>query len=233
MQSNSFTCSVRAITLIAAVVLARAAIADWPMARGGPALLGVAAGRLPDQPVLLWTYSTGGPVKSSPAIVNGRVFIGSNDTNVHAIELSSGKRLWTAPTGDSVESSPLVLNGLVYVGSSDGFLYAFNATNGQRVWRYQTEDKILGSPNWFVNAGRTNVIVGSYDYKLHCLDAVTGRSNWVYESGNYINGSPAVAEGQTVFGGCDALLHVISLADGHIVQERRNERRAAAADLHW
>jgi len=26
---------------------------------------------------------------------------------------------------------------------------------------------------------------------------------------------------------------VISLADGHIVQERRNERRAAAADLHW
>ena len=26
---------------------------------------------------------------------------------------------------------------------------------------------------------------------------------------------------------------VISLADGHIVQERRNERRAPAADLKW
>ena len=46
-----------------------------------------------------------------------------------------------------------------------------------------------------------------------------GRSNWVYETGNYINGSPAVADGRTVFGGCDGLLHVISLADGKQVKE--------------
>ena len=46
----------------------------------------------------------------------------------------------------------------------------------------------------------------------------TGRSNWVYETGNYINGSPAVADGQTAFGGCDGLLHVVSLADGKQVR---------------
>jgi outer membrane protein assembly factor BamB len=65
----------------------------------------------------------------------------------------------------------------------------------------------------------TWILVGSYDYKLHCVDAATGKSNWVYESSNYINGSPAVANGQTVFGGCDALLHVISLADGKQIKE--------------
>ena len=54
---------------------------------------------------------------------------------------------------------------------------------------------------------------------VHCLDAATGKSNWVYESGNYINGSPAVFDHQTVFGGCDAMLHVISLADGQQVKE--------------
>ena len=63
------------------------------------------------------------------------------------------------------------------------------------------------------------MLVGSYDFKLHCVDAATGRSNWVYETGNYINGSPAVANGQAVFGGCDGLLHVISLADGKQVKE--------------
>ena len=55
-----------------------------------------------------------------------------------------------------------MLNGLVFVGSADGFLYAFKATDGSRAWRYETLDKILGSPNWFVNAGKTNLIIGSY-----------------------------------------------------------------------
>jgi len=37
---------------------------DWPMFRGGPALAGVAAGSLPERLELLWTFKTGGPVKS-------------------------------------------------------------------------------------------------------------------------------------------------------------------------
>jgi outer membrane protein assembly factor BamB len=69
--------------------------------------------------------------------------------------------------------------------------------------------------------------VGSYDFKLHCLDATTGKSNWVYESANYINGSPAVADGQTVFGGCDGLLYVLALADGTLA--RSNEIGAPIA----
>jgi outer membrane protein assembly factor BamB len=54
---------------------------------------------------------------------------------------------------------------------------------------------------------------------LHCLDAVTGKTNWTFESQNYINGTPAISEGQTVFGGCDAVLRVISLADGKQAKE--------------
>ena len=38
-------------------------------------------------------------------------------------------------------------------------------------------------------------------------------------SGNYINGTPAIAGGQTVFGGCDAILHVLSLSGGVKVKE--------------
>src|SRR5690242_5333512 len=194
---------------------------NWPMFRGNPALTGVAAGALPDKLSLLWSFSTGGPVRSSAAIVDGRVFIGSGDSNVFALELTGGKKIWAAKTGGPVDSSPLVLDGRVFYGSTDNSLYAVDAATGKQLWKYETGDKILGAPNWVKSPkGDANwVLVGSYDFKLHCLDAATGRTNWVYETGNYINGSPAVFEGKTGFGGCDGLLHLISLADGQQVKE--------------
>ena len=60
---------------------------DWPMFRGGPALTGIAEGSLPEHLGLLWTFKTAGPVKSSPAIVSDRVFVGSDDGNVYALAL--------------------------------------------------------------------------------------------------------------------------------------------------
>ena len=212
---------------------------DWPMFRGGPALTGVAEGNLPQKLTLLWSFKTAGPVKSSAAIVQDRVFVGLGDAKVYAIDLRSGKKLWAFTTGGAVESSPLVLEGKVVVGSSDGFLYALDAGTGKQAWKYKTEDKILGAPNWGGGRGAGDegkehaqvspstldprpstlrVLVGSYDFKLHCLDLATGKSNWVYETSNFINGAPAVAESRAVFGGCDGVLRAVSLADGKQVQ---------------
>jgi outer membrane protein assembly factor BamB len=193
----------------------------WPMFRGNPGLTGVAPGKLADSLTLQWQFKLGGATKSSAAISGGRVFIGSDDGHVYAIDFANGQKVWSFKTGGPIESSPLVLNGKVYVGSSDNFLYALNAADGKEVWKLATEDKILGSPNW-VKApdGKGDwILAGSYDFKLYCADAATGKTNWTFETGNYINGSPAVADGKTVFGGCDALLHVVSLADGKKIKE--------------
>lgn len=216
-------------SLIALAVLfaSSAHAADWPMFRGAPALTGVATGHLPDKPALLWTFKTQGPIKSSPAIANGRVFIGSNDRQLYALDFATGKLIWAFTNSESIESSPLVLDGKIYVGANDANLYALDANSGKELWKFQTGDKILGAPNWFTIGDKTNILVGSYDFKLYCLDATTGKSNWVYESANYINGSPAVADGQTVFGGCDGLLYVIALADGTLA--RSNEIGAPIA----
>src|SRR6266568_6329568 len=85
---------------------AAASGANWQMFRGNPPLTGVAAGNLPDKLSLLWSFKTGGPVKSSAAIVDGRVFIGSGDGQVYALELGGGKKVWAAKTGGPVDSSP-------------------------------------------------------------------------------------------------------------------------------
>ncbi len=195
--------------------------AAWPMFRGGPQLLGVANGSIEKELALLWTYKTGGPVKSSAAVVGGKVFIGSGDQHVHAIDFATGKTNWTFKTEGEIEASPLVLDGKVFVGGADAWFYALDAESGKLAWKYQTGDKILSSANYLKSpkGDATWIVFGSYDNRLYCLDAATGKSNWVYETGNYINGSPAVANGQTVFGGCDAILHVLNLADGTKVKE--------------
>ena len=54
---------------------------------------------------------------------------------------------------------------------------------------------------------------------MYCWTASNGSAAWTYETGNYINGSCAVADGRTVFGGCDALIHVLYLADGRKIKE--------------
>ena len=124
----------RRMTCVAALVLvalgAVAARADWPMFRGGPALRGVAEGELPETLRLRWTFKTGDAVKSSAALVDGRVFIGSNDSNLYALKLADGQVLWRHAAGAEVESPPLVLNGRVYFGSSDGRLHAVDAATG-------------------------------------------------------------------------------------------------------
>ncbi len=49
---------------------------------------------------LLWKYTTGWQVVSSPAVANGVVYVGSNDDNVYALNASTGALLWKYTTAD-------------------------------------------------------------------------------------------------------------------------------------
>ena len=47
----------------------------------------------------LWSYNTGAPYVSSPAVANGVVYIGAGDGNVYALNASTGAKLWSYTTG--------------------------------------------------------------------------------------------------------------------------------------
>ncbi|MHC4170514.1 MAG: outer membrane protein assembly factor BamB family protein, partial [Planctomycetota bacterium] len=154
-------------------------------------------------------------VKSSPAIVDDIVYVGSADANMYAISLEDGRQKWEYKTSDVIEAAPCVVAGSVYVGCADGLLYALDAKTGSFRWKYETDGEILGAANWVRSADGEGlwILVGSYDNRLHCVDSASGQAVWTYETDNYINGSPAVADQKTVFGGCDAIIHVVSLID--------------------
>ncbi|MFE5331308.1 protein kinase [Embleya sp. NPDC056575] len=77
-----------------------------------------------------WRFTTGDAVLSSPAVVNGVVYIGSQDKNVYAIDATTGTKKWAYTAGSGVDPSPAVAGGLVYVGSDDKNVYALDAATG-------------------------------------------------------------------------------------------------------
>ena len=123
-----------AVTLLGASLLPVHAGPDWPMFRGDPALTGVSSARIQAPLRLQWTFKSGGPVLSSPAIVGDRVFVGSGDSNVYCLNLKDGTRRWAFHASGPIEASPLVLNGRVYIGDVNTNFYALNADSGAQVW---------------------------------------------------------------------------------------------------
>lgn len=88
--------------------------------------------------VLFSGQPTGNIIKSSPAVANDVVFVGTDDSKLYAFKASTGAALWSASTDKSIRSLPAVANGMVYVGSEDGKLYAFDAIKGTKLWTAST-----------------------------------------------------------------------------------------------
>ena len=196
----------------------------WPIYRGDQALTGVAKGELPRKMKLLWSFKTGDAVKSSPVVGGGKVFVGSYDGKVYALDMYTGKKVWDFDTGAAVEASPLLVDGTLFAGSLNGVLFALDAGKGKQRWKYETGDRVAGSANWVKtgSAKRTWIVVGSYDSSLHCVDAQNGRKVWTYKTDNFINGTPAVYKKSTeivVFGGCDGKLRLVSAVSGKQISE--------------
>jgi eukaryotic-like serine/threonine-protein kinase len=201
---------------LSGVEISQAGGASWPIFRGSQALTGVAKGKLPDKPQLLWSTKIGNAVKSSPVIGNGLVFIASTDGKICALRLADGTNVWEFNTGRGISAPPLLLDNSVYVGSGVGMFYSVDAASGKSNWTYETKGEIAGSANWIkAPDGKGKwILVGSYDNIMHCVDSVTGKQIWTFRTGNFINGSPAVDDGKVAFGGCDAQIRFLSAADG-------------------
>ena len=208
-----------------------AAPAEWPSFRGDPALNGLAPGTLALPLEARWSFQAGKGLVPSPVVADGRLFVGCDDHKLYALDARSGQELWTHATADIIEAPALVLGGTVFVGVTDGSFLALDAKSGEKRWSFQSDDKILGGANWLVVEGEPHVVVGSYDANVYCLKASDGSLRWKFATSNYVNGTPAVFDGKLVFGGCDAILHVLDGKDGQELQalELGNDAQVAGS----
>ncbi|MFN0086842.1 MAG: pyrroloquinoline quinone-dependent dehydrogenase [Blastocatellia bacterium] len=121
------------------------------------------------------------------AIGHGRVYFGTVDNHVVALDAKTGRELWDVEVQDvrqcgcNITSAPLIVKDKVIVGGTGGehahrgYLNAFDAKTGRHLWRFYTipgpgepgsetwDPKMLkygGAPAW---------LVGSYDPELNLL----------------------------------------------------------------
>src|SRR5689334_16948852 len=109
------------------------------MFRGDPTHSGVYAGEGPRQfHRVKWKFPTGNRIVSSPVIDNKKIYFGSDDGNVYAVDAESGREIWRRITRGPVPSTPAVAAGMVYFVSYDGNFYALNAETGALKWKFAT-----------------------------------------------------------------------------------------------
>ena len=169
-----------------------------------------------------WTFATGGSVRSSPAILDGTVYVGSTDGSPYALAEADGRLRWRYDAGSAVSSSAAVGGGLVYAQSYDGEVFALRATDGRPVWRrslgpalplawgHESGDVYRSSA---ALAG-THLLVGGIDGGLYSLDARTGTIIWRLQTGGRIWSSPAVGAGAVYVGSLDGRLYKADLRSG-------------------
>ena len=88
-----------------------------------------------------------GAVSGTPAIGDGRLYIGTFGQTINAIDTSDGSIAWSKPTKSWVWGGPLLDNGILYFGDLDGNFYAINAADGTPAAdSTKPDDAILATP---------------------------------------------------------------------------------------
>jgi PQQ-dependent dehydrogenase (methanol/ethanol family) len=126
------------------------------------------------------------PFNRGVAVLGNRVFVGTLDAAIVAIDARTGLLLWETQIADSmlgysVTSAPLVVKDKVIVGVSGGefgargFLDAYDAATGKRVWRWYSipGPGEFGNDTWAGDSWKTGAgptwLTGSYDPSLNTL----------------------------------------------------------------
>jgi polyvinyl alcohol dehydrogenase (cytochrome) len=165
---------------------------------------GLTATQVP-QLKLKWAFGLPGGAETygQPTIVDGRVFIGDDNSFIYSLDAKTGCVYWSFQAEAQVRTAmvigPVTGKGsakyAVFFGDRKANTYAIDAHNGELLWKQNTEPRVLshitGSPVLYQGrlyvgvAGSEEVASGDPHYpcctyrgNLSALDASTGKIIW-------------------------------------------------------
>ncbi|HTV79716.1 MAG TPA: PQQ-binding-like beta-propeller repeat protein [Steroidobacteraceae bacterium] len=116
---------------------------------------------------VIWRYTyvpdedRNSPSTRGVALMNGRLYRGTSDDRLIALDAASGRLLWktvigSPDLGESSAAAPLAWGGVVYMGISGselgarGRVMAFDAQTGRELWRFNTipMGNEVGASSW-------------------------------------------------------------------------------------
>ena len=161
------------------------------------AAAGLTASQIPSLK-LKWAFGFPGArtAYGQPNVVGGRVYVGSNDGTIYAIDAHTGCLYWMYRAKSMVRSGVVVgPDKRAYVGDLDANLYALDTETGKLIWQKKADDqpfaRITGTPKLY--NGRLYVPITSQEENaganpiypccrfrgnLVAIDAKTGAVIW-------------------------------------------------------
>jgi alcohol dehydrogenase (cytochrome c) len=132
-----------------------------------------------------------GTVNRGVAILDDKVYVGTIDAHLVALDIKSGKVRWDVPVADpalghSITGAPLAIKDKIVVGMAGGeygvrgFVDAYDAKSGERAWRFWTVPAAgeRGSETWtgdsLKNGAATTWVTGAYDAEQNVVFWGTG-----------------------------------------------------------
>lgn len=126
-----------------------------------------------------------------PALISGgvvaginKVFFGSENGDVIALDADSGKLSWRSKVKGEVIAAPALDSGKLVVNTASGVMKVFNASNGQDEWQIEQDVPPLtlrGISAPAIAGG--GVIVGAADGSLSVYILEQGRPGWTVDIG--------------------------------------------------
>jgi outer membrane protein assembly factor BamB len=163
-----------------------------------------------------WRFNSA-PIESSPLLKGNRLFVGSWDHGVYALNANNGKRIWRFEADNEVNTSAAYWNGRIFIASDGGTIYSLSAKTGKLLWSE-------GSAREFYYATPTvahgRVYIGSTDGTMYAFGAKTGRLLWARPLGTYIYGAAAVYKRKVFVGTYDGQLYALHAGTGNIVWQK-------------
>lgn len=143
---------------------------------------------------LAWTYplDIGTRATSTPIVIDGVVYIGDLNTNVHAIDLATGEGIWRADGGIPTfgPGGVVVEDGLVFASYLGAEVAAFDAASGEKVWATNITGEVNGgfvliqptvADGLVLAATSPNQSPGTRG-TLFGLDQKTGEIEWAFDT---------------------------------------------------
>jgi outer membrane protein assembly factor BamB/tRNA A-37 threonylcarbamoyl transferase component Bud32 len=138
----------------------------------------------------VWTFKCEDEIRGTVAYENGKIYCGSYDNNLYALDAASGQFQWKFASNGGIVTRPVINDGLIFVGSEDKSLYAVSVRTGKQAWDFQADGPIRSSPR----IAEQHIFFGSDDGFLYAVNLLTNRIAWRVDGGDAIRSSPYITK---------------------------------------
>ncbi len=169
---------------------------------------------------LLWDFTCEDELRSSPVIQDDVLYVGCYDTNLYAIEATTGNFRWKYATEGGISSSPTVWQDLVIVGSEDGAVYGIDTRSGTRRWIFRTDKPVRSSPR----VHERITFIGSDDQHFYALDGLRGVLIWKYRAYKPFRSSACIGKGFVSIGCDDSHIYCLEIRSSSLKWKQRTQQ---------